>query len=150
MWSTKGRKWDWLFCCCGCCCYKPLRRRWSQTCLWGNIKHFTEKGLKRQILQPFSHASHPINFRDTAPLSEAGGVRPSYTVAPPKVKGCHSQSWSCFTSYLYLWFTEKPQINHLTSLRRSLLKWKNILSLQQYLWSSFRSLEERCTCKLSG
>lgn len=61
--STKGRKWNWLFCCCCCCCYKTLCRRWSQTYLWGNIKHFTEKGLKRQILQPFSHASHPINFR---------------------------------------------------------------------------------------
>lgn len=60
--------------------------------LWGNIKHFTEKGLKRQILQPFSHASHPINFRDAARTSEAGGVRPLHTVAPPKVKGCHLQS----------------------------------------------------------
>lgn len=149
--GTKGRKWNWLFCCCCCCCcYKTLRRRWSQTHLWGNIKHFTEKGLKRQTLQPFSHASHPINFRDTARVSEAGGVSPLYTVAPPKVKGCHLQSWSCFTSYLHLWFTEKPQINHLTSLRTSLLKCKNILSLQQYLWSAFRSLEERCTCKLSG
>lgn len=150
--STKGRKWNWIFCCCCCCCccYKTLCRMWSQTYLWGNIKHFTEKGLKRQILQPFSHTSHPINFRDTARMSEAGGVRPLYTVAPPKVKGCHLQPWSCFTSYLYLWFTEKPQINCLTSLRTSLLKSKNILSLQQYLWSAFRSLEERCTCKLSG
>lgn len=40
----------------------------------GNIKHYTGTGLKR----PFSHASHSINFRDTAHMSEASRVRPLF------------------------------------------------------------------------
>lgn len=44
----------------------------------GNIKHYTGTGLKRPTLQPFSHASHSINFRDTAHMSEASRVRPLF------------------------------------------------------------------------
>lgn len=43
--------------------------------LLGNIKHFTEKDLLRPVLQPFSHASHCINPRDAAHMSEATRVR---------------------------------------------------------------------------
>lgn len=43
--------------------------------LLGNIKHFTEKDLPRPVLQPFSHASHSINPRAAAHMSEATRVR---------------------------------------------------------------------------
>lgn len=145
--ECKGLKLNRFLCCCHCCC----------KILWYEVKPAAPLGKyqmlhggrpkEANIMALFPCKSFHLFQRLLTWVQPTGSGLCLHTVAPLKAKGCHLQSCCRFTSYLYLWFTGQPWVNHLTSLGSSLPKCKNVASLQQYLQSALQSMEERCTCK---
>lgn len=106
--ALEEKKWD--FCCCCCCCYKT---HWYEVkpnnTSWEILNTSQRKAWRGQYCSPFLTSVIPLISETLLTWGRlAGSGLYLHTVAPLKGKGCHLQSWSCFTSYLYLWFTGRP------------------------------------------